>query len=308
MADISRVGFIGLGMMGHGMAGCILASGYELCVLGHRNRVPVENLLGRGATEASSAKALAQQSDAVVLCVTGSPQVEEIVYGENGLLAGIHPGLIVIDATTSDPNSTRKIAADFVDAGGVFVDAPVTRAPKDAEAGRLNSLVGADPDVFEIVKPLIKTYSETIERFGPVGAGHTAKLVNNFVTAGYTALIAEGFSVAAASGVDLERLYKVMSAGGADSGVLRKMVPPMLDGDLTGHQFAIKNADKDVGYFRRMIDGMPFDSIVGTGVFATYEEAVSLGLGEKLMASLLEMHEKRNGIKVVPEKRRTEDG
>jgi len=287
---VEHIGFVGLGMMGHGMAANILKKAYPLTGLAHCNRKPLEDLIGRGASEAADIGDLAAVADVVFFCVTGAPQVEELVYRENGVIDHCRPGFILVDCSTSNPTLSRRIAEDLSARGAHFVDAPVTRAPRDAEAGRLNSLVGADQDVFTRVQPIIACYSEHIHYFGPPGAGHSAKLINNFVTMGYAALIAEGMSLCFKAGVDGAALYEIMSAGGADSGVLRKMVPPLLKGDLTGHQFTLKNACKDVGYFKEFAAGFDFDSYLVESLLSTYKSAVDAGLGDKMMASLVELH------------------
>ena len=299
----SNIGFIGLGMMGRGMARNIMAKGFGLSVMAHRNHEAVDALVAQGAAEAATPKALAETCDMVFLCVSGSPQVEEIVYGEDGILAAARPGLIVVDCTTSDPTSTRRVAADLAAHGAHMADAPVTRAPIDAEAGQLNSLVGAAPEIFDTIRPVIDAYSETIAHFGDVGAGHTAKLINNFVTTGTCALIAEGMAAAAAMGVDQRALFEVMSAGAANSGSLQKMIPKFLEGDLTGHAFAIGNAYKDISYYRQMAEAIGLTPSLGEAVTATYRQAVDVGLGEKLMPSLMEMFEKTGGFAVVPKKK-----
>ncbi len=290
---IKNIGFIGLGMMGHGIAGNILKKGYELTVMGHKNRTPVENLLARGAKEASSPRILAAQNDAVFLCVRGAEEVETLVYGPDGLLEGCHPGMFIVDCTTSDPALSRKIAVDVHDLDAHFADAPVTRAPRDAEAGRLNSLVGASDATFSIILPVLQTYSENITHFGSPGAGHSAKLINNFISMGYAALISEGMAMCSLAGVDSGKLYEVMSTGGADSGVLRKMVPGMLKGDLTGHQFTLGNALKDVSYFCKMAETEGFSSYLSNALLTTYSDAEDAGLGERFMASLIELHTMR---------------
>ena len=298
-----QVGFIGLGMMGRGMARNILGGGFSLSVLAHHNRTAVDALVAQGATEAPTPNALAQSCDIVLLCVSGSPQVEKIVYGDGGILKGARPGFILVDCTTSDPTSTVRIAADLAARGAHMADAPVTRAPADAEAGRLNSLIGATAQTFETIRPVIESYSEAIAHFGPVGAGHTAKLINNFITTGTCALIAEGMA-AAAMGVDQTALFEVMANGGANSGSLQKMIPKFLEGDLTGHAFAIGNAHKDVSYYAAMAKAIGLDPSLGSAVADTYQKAVTLGLGEKLMASMMEMYEQTGGFDVVPGKKR----
>lgn len=285
-----KIGFIGLGMMGHGMAANILRCGYSLTGMAHRNRLPLNSLIKSGAAEAGSVEELVAGSDIVMLCVTGAAEVEDLVYRGDGVRDCCWPGFTLIDCTTSNPNLSRRIAKDLATKGAHYVDAPVTRAPKDAEAGRLNSLVGAEKHVYEQVKPLLECYSENIAYFGPPGSGHSAKLINNFISCGYTALIAEGLSLCFKAGVDAGALYEVMSSGGADSGVLRKMVPPLLEGDLTGHKFTLRNACKDVDYFKTFADGFGFESYLAESLLDTYKAAVEAGLGDKMMASLLQLH------------------
>ena len=198
-----RVGFIGAGLMGHGMAKNIVEKGFALTVLGHRNRPPVEDLLGRGASEAASPAALARASEVVILCLPSSAEVEHCVLSEAGILAGAHEGLIVIDATTAEPASTERVAAALAAEGVRFADAPLTRSPKDAEAGRLNTLVGADEATFAAVRPVLEAYCENIFHVGPIGSGHKLKLINNFMSQGMAALIAEAATTATKAGVDL---------------------------------------------------------------------------------------------------------
>ncbi len=182
------VGFIGLGLMGHGMAKNILQKGFPLLVMAHRNRAPVDDLIGRGAREAASPRDMAAEADIIVLCVTGSPQVEALVRGPDGILAGARSGLMLIDSSTSDPVSTNALAEELKAAGVTLVDAPLSRTPKEAEAGTLDCMVGADPAAFEAARPVIACFAAKIVHVGPVGAGHTMKLLNNFVSIGYAAL------------------------------------------------------------------------------------------------------------------------
>jgi 3-hydroxyisobutyrate dehydrogenase-like beta-hydroxyacid dehydrogenase len=186
-----RIGFIGLGLMGHGMAKNLVAKGFPLTVLGHRNRAPIEALVKQGAKEAKSGAELAQVSDIVFLCVTGSPQVEETVYKAGGVLEGARAGLVVVDCSTSEPDSTLRIARDFDAKGAAYVDAPLARTPKEAEEGRLNVMVGADATVFSTIEPVLKAFAENIFHVGGLGAAHKLKLINNFLAMGQASLIAE---------------------------------------------------------------------------------------------------------------------
>ena len=223
----------------------------------------MDDLIGRGATEAASARDLAANSDVVILCVTGAPQVEALVYGQDGMLGAARPGWILIDATTSVPALTRRIAGDLAEHGAGMADAPVTRAPKDAEAGRLNTLAGADRD-FRAHSSDPRVLLRNGGAFRPRGCrayGQAGE--QHFITMGYTALISEGMAVAAAADV-------------RSSQALRHPVPrrgrqrcaaqddPALPGtgDLTGHQFAIGNGFKDVGYFAELVEDVAFASIL----------------------------------------------
>ena len=239
----TRIGFIGVGLMGHGMAKNLVEKGYRLTVLAHRNRAPVEDLLGRGATEAKSPAALARASDVVILCVPSSAEVELCVFAENGILAGAHAGLIVIDCTTAEPASTERIAKALGSKNVRFADAPLTRSPKDAEAGRLNALIGADAATFALIRPVLETFSENVFHIGPVGSGHKLKLINNFLSQGIAALVAEAVTTATKAGVDLETMFEVVSAGGANSSVFQRFMPWVL-GRESGMMFKLKNGQK----------------------------------------------------------------
>src|SRR5690242_568088 len=152
--DKPRIGFIGLGLMGHGMAKNLLAKGFPLTVRVHRNRKSAEDVLAAGAKEAKTSAELANASDVVILCVTGSPQVEEIVYGDGGISSVARKGLIVVDTSTAEPESTARIRDDLAPKGTLYVDAPLARTPKEAEEGRLNTMVGADEATFATLKPV----------------------------------------------------------------------------------------------------------------------------------------------------------
>ncbi|MDQ2705745.1 MAG: NAD(P)-dependent oxidoreductase, partial [Pseudomonadota bacterium] len=171
---LDRVGFVGVGLMGHGMAKNIVEKGHPLTIMAHRNREPVEDLKSRGAQEVETLHELASASDVVVLCVTGSPEVEAILTGPGGL-ASAGRQLIVVDCSTSDPSSTVKLAAALAPQGVTLVDAPLSRTPKDAEAGTLDVMAGGDDAAFERVRPVLEKFAGRIVRTGPVGSGHTMK-------------------------------------------------------------------------------------------------------------------------------------
>ena len=299
-----RVGFAGTGLMGRGMAKNILAAGFPLAVVAHHSRAPIEELVEQGATELQSYRQLAADSDLVFVCVTGTPEVESVVHEPDGLLEGAHAGLIVVDCSTSEPSSSMRIAAALAERGASFVDAPLARTPIEAEAGRLNAMVGASQADFARVRPVLSACCENIFHMGPAGSGHKTKLVYNFITMGYAALIAEALCACAATDVDLKRFAEVVSAGGANSGIFQLIVPKAIErGDCSGLNFSLANAEKDLRYYNRMADGVPLSGILGRAVQHALIQGLNLGYADGLVGDLLHVQEKLNGVGILNRER-----
>ena len=297
--NIQRIGFIGLGLMGHGMAGNLARKGFPLAVKVNRDRSRLTDILAAGAKECATNAEVAQASDVVIICVTGSPQVEEIVFGANGISAAARPGLIVVDTSTAEPGSTAKIRQALGTQGTTFVDAPLARTPKEAEEGRLNSMVGADDATFERVKPVLAAFCENIFHVGPPGAGHTLKLVNNFMALTIAASIAEAFAVASKAGVHLDKLFEVVSQGALNSNIFQMIGGGAVQGDLTRMKFSIVNAAKDLRYYTHLAESLPVASFVGEAVHQAFVQAVALGLGDKLLGSMIEAQERMNQMQIL---------
>ena len=297
------VGFAGLGLMGSGMAGNLSAAGYSLNMVAHRRRIYIDELIRRGAKEQSSYRELAVNCDVVILCVTGTPEVESIVYSPGGLLEGAHEGLIVIDCSTSEPDSSEQIAASLKEEGASFVDAPLARTPADAEAGRLNTMVGASQDDFVRIEPILQVFCENIFHMGPVGSGHRTKLIYNFITMGYAAIISEAMCACAATDVDLKKFADVVSSGGANSGIFQLIAPKAIElGDCSGLNFSMANAAKDLRYYNRMLDAVPVSSNVGRAVQHALIQGLNLGYANGLVGDLLHVQEKLNGVQILNRK------
>jgi 3-hydroxyisobutyrate dehydrogenase-like beta-hydroxyacid dehydrogenase len=294
----SRIGFIGLGMMGRGMARNLVAKGFAVTTMAHRSRGAIEELKALGAAEAAAPAEVARQSDIVIVCVTGTPAVEAVVYGDDGLMSAAREGLIVLDCTTSEPESSARIAADFRARGVAFADAPLARSPKEAEEGRLNAMVGAEPAVFAQIEPVLKAFCENIFHVGGSGAGHTTKLVYNFLTMGQAALISEALVAAARAGLDLQAFCKVVAAGGANSGIFQMIAPSALAGTYDGLRFGLDLARKDLRYYTHMTEQMGLPSLMGEAVHQSFVLASSLGYGEKLVGALVAAQEKITGTQV----------
>jgi 3-hydroxyisobutyrate dehydrogenase-like beta-hydroxyacid dehydrogenase len=296
----NTIGFIGLGMMGHGIAKNLLQKGFGLQFQVHRKRDQLQDLLDAGAREVRTRGELVQGADIVALCVTGTPQIEEIVYGADGLLEAARDGMTVIDHSTAEPASTTRIRADFAARGARYIDAPLARTPKEAEEGRLNTMVGAEPADFERIKPVLAAYCENIIHVGPPGHGHVLKLVNNMLAMTQAAAIAEAMATAAKAGLSLQKVFEVISAGGVNSGIFQMMVGRMLQGDLAGLKFAIGNAQKDLRYYTHLTEMLPTTSFIAEAAHQSFVQATNLGHGEAFIASLLKVQEQINNVQIVP--------
>lgn len=295
---MKHIGFVGAsGLMGHGMAKNIRAKGFELSITVHQRSEPVQDLLAAGARRVAGYADLAA-CDAVVICVTGSPQVEAVVAGPSGLLSQARPGLIVIDTSTSEPDSTRRLAALCRDKGVVYVDAPLTRTPVEAEAGKLNTMVGASPEVFAKLEPMFQAYCENIFHVGETGAAHVIKLLNNFLGQAITTAAAEAFAVGAKAGIDVNQLVRVVSAGAVNSGLFQAMAKT-LQGDYTGLKFELNNASKDLRYYVHLTESVKAPSLVGTSVHQSLVTACALGFGAELVPSLVKAQAQINQVKIV---------
>jgi 3-hydroxyisobutyrate dehydrogenase-like beta-hydroxyacid dehydrogenase len=297
---MQRIGFIGAsGLMGHGMAKNLRAKGYPLALTVHRNRERVADLLAAGATLAATPAALAKSCDIVFLCVTGSPQVEASVSGPEGLLAGAARGLTIVDTSTAEPDSTHRLRALCEAQGVQYIDAPLARTPVDAEAGKLNVMVGATEAQFAQLEPVLKAFAENVFHVGAPGAGHVIKLLNNFIAQASCTAVAEAFAVGQKAGIDLKKLIELMSKGLVNSGLVQIMAKT-LDGDLGGMKFELNNARKDVRYYTHLAENLAVPTVVGEAVHQSLALACALGYGEKYVPSLVEAQEKITGAKIVP--------
>jgi 3-hydroxyisobutyrate dehydrogenase-like beta-hydroxyacid dehydrogenase len=295
-----RIGFIGLGLMGHGMAKNLVTKGFPLTVRAHRNRKPLEDLLAAGAKEVKASADVARASDIVFLCVTGAPQVEEIVFGENGIASAAREGLIVVDTSTSEPSTTARMRESLAAKGVAFVDAPLARTPVEAEQGRLNVMVGADDAMFAKLRPVLAAFAENIIHAGPPGHGLVLKLINNFIAQAICTATAEALATAAKSGLSIRKLHEVISAGAVNSGLFQMVAGKMLEnGDLTGLKFTLVNAAKDLRYYTHYTESLMLPSIIGEAVHQSLVTANALGLGDKYVPSLIEAQERLTGTRIV---------
>jgi len=293
-----RVGFVGVGLMGHGMARNIVEKGHPLTVVAHRSREPVEDLKRRGASEAANLHELAGQSDIVVLCVTGSPQVEAILTGPGGL-ASAGRELVVCDCSTSDPSSTVKLAEALRGQGITLVDAPLSRTPKDAEAGTLDVMAGGDDATFERIRPVLEAFAGRIVRTGPVGSGHTMKLLNNFVSLGYAALYSEALTLGAKAGLTPQVFDSVIRGGRMDCPFYQTFFTWVLERDPNAHRFSIANALKDLTYLSGYANASGMANPLGAAVRNSFALAAGAGKADDFVPMLSDAIAAMNGVSLA---------
>lgn len=280
-----RIGFIGVGMMGEGVVRNLMKGGHELWLHAHRNRAPLERLVSEGAHEARSLAELAETSEAIMLCLTTSKVVAETI---EALLPSLARGKIVIDTGTSDPVETKKLAHTLGERGIAFVDAPMTGGPEQAAKAAVGALVGADPETYARIAPVISCYAARQRRFGPPGSGQAAKLVSNYVITGMIALVAEAFGTARQAGIDWGDLYDVMQAGSGNSGVLKKMMEAALAGDFDGYRWSLANASKDISYYADLAESLDRLTPLTEAVREVFADAAAHGHGGRNVSHLLD--------------------
>jgi 3-hydroxyisobutyrate dehydrogenase-like beta-hydroxyacid dehydrogenase len=294
----TKVGFIGIGLMGHGMAGNILKKGFDLTVLAHRSRERIDDLVSRGAGEVSSARELAERCDIVVLCVTGSPQVEEVVNGPDGL-ASAGRKILICDCSTSNPASTVKLAEELSKKGIALVDAPLSRTPKDAEAGTLDVMAAGDDALYERIRPVLETFAGRIVRTGPVGSGHLMKLLNNFVSMGYAAIYSEALALGAKAGVSPKVFDAVIRGGRMDCPFYQTFSQWFIGRDPNAHRFAMSNALKDMTYLSSFASSVDLANPIGAAVRNSFALAAGAGRGGDFVPMLVDVIADLNGVKLA---------
>ena len=283
MGDMT-VGLVGVGLMGHGIARNLAAKGWSLGFLDHPGNQPVQDLLALGAKRVTDRQALAAGSEVIVLCVSGSPQVEEVLLGEGGILAAIRPGTVIIDCSTAIPSSTTRLADLTREAGGRFMDAAMTRTPREAEEGRLNLLVGAEDALLDRMRPLLGAFAENIFHAGGPGAGHTLKLLHNYVSIGQATLLSEAAACARKAGIPAQVFTDALAQGGGYGAALDRIGPYLLEGDTSRMRFFVSNAAKDMAYYLRMTQDLAAQNHAAGGVDRALRSLSEGGFSEGYLA------------------------
>lgn len=282
-----KIGFIGLGLMGSAMVERLQKASYDVVVLGNRDRTGIEAALARGATEAASAREVAENSDVVMFCMGTSDHVESRVYGDDGVLAGVNDGQIVIDFGTSLPGSSKKIGADLAAKGAIYLDAPLGRTPAHAVDGLLNIMCSGDKATYEKIKPELDVLGENVFHLGDLGSGHTIKLINNFFAMTTACAMSEAFAMADRAGIERQKLFDVMSAGPLKSGMMEFIKNYATDGQID-LAFSVNNASKDVGYYNKMSQDLGAPSRMSVAADNALKAAIDDGKGDIMVPEMVD--------------------
>jgi 3-hydroxyisobutyrate dehydrogenase len=291
-----KIGFIGLGIMGRGMATNLLKAGFDLMVW-NRTRVKMTSLVEKGAVAADNPAALAPRCDVIIICVSDTPDVESVILGESGLIHGARPGTLIIDCSTISPLTTRTIASQLNDKGIHLLDAPVSGGSEGAANGTLSIMVGGEADQMTRAMPVFKAMGRTITYVGGQGAGQMVKLVNQILVVVTMQGVAEALLFAQAGGLDLEQTLAAVSGGAAGSWMLSNRGPQVVQRDWRPG-FTIDLQQKDLRLVLETADqiGSPLPSTAL--VFQFYRTLQQQGLGGEGNHALAIALERLSGVQI----------
>jgi len=291
-----RVGFIGLGIMGKGMANNLLKAGFALTVW-NRTASRMDTLVEAGAKAGKSPADVAANSDIIVVCVSDTPDVEKVILDEDGVIHGAKKGSLVVDCSTISPQVTREIAAKLGEKGVKMLDAPVSGGSEGAARGTLTIMVGGDEDQFQHALPIFQAMGKTVTHIGPNGTGQTVKLVNQVLVVGNCLAMCEALLLAQAGGVDLQKTFDAISQGAAGSWMFTNRGPQIMKRDWRPG-FTIALQQKDLRLVLDAADelGVP---LAGTSlIFNLYRTLEKMGLQEEGNHALVKALEHLAGFEV----------
>ena len=280
----NRIGFIGAGYMGYGMAHNLIKNNYNLSVICNKNRNPIDKLVAQGAKELKNYKDLCDINNIIIMCVTNTPISLEII---NKLKPYLKINTMIIDITTHHSNGSIEIN-NLLSANKIkYVEAPVMGGPVQAEQGILGAIVGSKKEDFQEAKNILLNFCKEAIYFGEIGKGAKAKLLSNFLSLGTTTFVIETLKAANHLNIDLQKLYDVAKLGSGNSGALNRIADKAINGDYTGYVFSVKNAVKDLTYINELMSDLPNADKLSYLTKSIYEEAVKNGKGDLLMSELI---------------------
>ncbi len=290
------IGFIGLGMMGRGMAHNLLRAGFVLTVW-NRTASRMDDLVAAGATAAASPAEVADCSDITITCVSDTPDVVAVTLGADGVIHGARPGALVIDMSTISPQAAREMAAALAVRGVAYLDAPMSGGSEGAAKGTLSIMVGGAAADVERALPIFQAMGKVITHVGDHGAGQTVKLVNQILVVGTMLAVSEALVFAQASGVDLEKTLAAVTPGAAGSWMLANRGPQVIARDWRPG-FTIDLQQKDLRLVLEAADQVGAPVLSTASIFQMYRSLQAVGLGTEGNHALVKAIERMSGIEV----------
>ncbi|GIG35542.1 2-hydroxy-3-oxopropionate reductase [Cellulomonas pakistanensis] len=294
-----RIGFIGLGIMGRPMALNLLRAGHDLVVSSGSHAA--DELAGAGATLADGPRAIAEQVELVITMLPNGPEVQQVALGDDGVAAGAHDGLVLVDMSSIAPTAARAVHDGLAAVGVPMLDAPVSGGEPKAVDGTLSIMVGGDEAVFDRVRDVLGVLGASVVRVGPIGAGSTAKLANQVVVAANIAAVSEALVLAELAGVDPEAVVAAIRGGLAGSAVLESKGPMMLRRDFAPG-FRIELHAKDLRNARETGEVLSAPLPLTTAVLAMMEQLEQDGHGGDDHSGLVQHYEDRAGTRIGAER------
>lgn len=279
-----KIGFIGAGYMGYGMAHNLLKNKYKLSVIAHNNRKPIDKLIEQGAIESNSLKEIADFANVIVMCVTNTPIALEII---NEIIPHLKSSTLFIDITTHHSTGSIKIDRLLQLKNIKYVESPVMGGPVQSEQGVLGAIVGASNNDFEESKNILMNFCKDVFHFGEIGMGAKTKLISNFLSLGTATFVIETLKAANHLNIDLNKLYDVAKLGSGNSGALNRITDKVIEGDYKGYIFSVNNTLKDLTYINELLKDLPNAEKLSALVKSFYKEAADEGKGELLISELI---------------------
>ena len=279
-----KVGFIGAGYMGYGIAKNILSNNFDLNVIAHKNREPIEKLVKLGAKEFFNYNDLVKDIDCLIICVTNTPIAKDVA---KEILDKQNQDTLFIDITTHYENGSIEMEKILSQKKIKYVECPVMGGPVQAEEGILGGIVGASENNFKEAKQYLMSFCENIFHFGDVGVAAKAKLISNFLSLGTATFVIESIKAANHFNIDLQKLYDVAKLGSGNSGALKRIADKAVKDDYTGYIFSVDNTLKDFTYINEMLKDLPNAAKLSSLAKSFYEEASKKGYGNLLVSELI---------------------
>lgn len=291
-----KIGFVGLGTMGKPMAVNLLKAGFSVTVCGHINLVPLKELEDKGALIVSSPKEVAANSDVVVTCLPDSPQVEQVIVGENGLLSGSKPGLIIIDTSTIDPKIAQTLAARVEQKNCILLDAPMSGGEVGAIAGTLTFMIGGDKSALEKCQDVFNAMGKKTYYAGGPGNGQVVKLCNNLMLGINLVGVCEAFAFGVKAGVDALDLAEIVQASSGGSAVIERYFPKTIAKNQYKPGFRLKLMSKDINLALDAAKQLGIPSLVGVTAGQVFDMVKNMGKGDDDFAVIATLYQEIGGV------------